>query len=207
VPTQVKPSGQVPLPLVLPQPTFQGTPPNLKGIPNTEPYVDKARPPYYVPAGLKNLALQKPVTSSDLDPITGEISMITDGDKEAMDGSYVEMGPMQQHVTIDLQAECEIYAIVVWHYHKEARIYSDVIVQVAPDRDFISAATVFNNDIDNSAGLGVGTNKGYVEDYQGKLIDAKGTRGRFVRLFSRGSSANDQNHYIEVEVWGKTISG
>jgi len=35
------------------------------------------------------------------------------------------------------------------------------------------------------------------------LIDAKNVKGRFVRLYSNGNTANKLNHYIEVEVWGK----
>ncbi|MFQ6035998.1 MAG: hypothetical protein ACE5NM_09165, partial [Sedimentisphaerales bacterium] len=131
---------------------------------------------------------------------------ITDGDKEAADGSYVELGPFLQHVTIELGAEHEIYAIVIWHYHKQARVYFDVVVQVAGDPDFTAnVKTVFNNDIDNSAGLGVGKDKHYVETNEGKLIDAKGVRGRYVRLYSNGNTTNDLNHYIEVEVYGKPV--
>ena len=63
--------------------------------------------------------------------------------------------------------------------------------------------TVFNNDHDNSAGLGIGSDMHYVETSEGKLIDAKGVRGRYVRLYSGGNSNNDLNHYIEVEVYGK----
>jgi hypothetical protein len=43
----------------------------------------------------------------------------------------------------------------------------------------------------------------YVETSEGKLIDAKGVRARYVRLHSQGNSSNDLNHYIEVEVFGK----
>ena len=50
--------------------------------------------------------------SSDDFPVIGEIEMITDGDKEASDGSFVELGPFQQDVTIDLGEEYKIYAIV-----------------------------------------------------------------------------------------------
>ena len=91
-----------------------------------------------------------------------------------------------------------------WHYHKQARVYFDVIVQLASDPDFITGvATLFNNDDDNSAGLGVGKDIHFVETNEGKLVDAKGTRARYVRLYSNGSNANDLNHYIEVEVFGK----
>jgi len=46
----------------------------------------------------------------------------------------------------------EIYALVVWHYHAEGRVYHDLVVQVADDPDLIeNVKTVFNNDFDNSA--------------------------------------------------------
>ena len=41
-----------------------------------------------------------------------------------------------------------------------------------------------------------------MEDYQGKLIDCKGIQGRYVRLWSRENTADESNHYIEVEVHG-----
>ena len=118
--------------------------------------------------------------------------MITDGDKEAADGSYVELGPFLQHVTIDLQGECEIYGIRAWHYHKLPRVYFDVVVQISNDPDFITdVKTVFNNDMDNSAGMGIGTDMHYVDTSFGEIFDAKGLRGRYVRLYSRGNTAND----------------
>ena len=43
----------------------------------------------------------------------------------------------------------------------------------------------------------------YVETSEGKLVDAKGSRTRYVRLYSRGNSANELNHYVEVEVFGR----
>jgi len=192
-----------PLPLVLPKPMFVGTPTNIT-VPNLMKPLGKARPAFYAPKGCVNLAAGKVISSTDDMPIIGEIEMITDGDKEAADGSYVELGPFQQHITIDLEKECEIYAVLAWHYHKEARVYFDVVVQTADDADFITnVQTVFNNDIDNSAGLGIGKDMHYIETSEGKLIDAKGVKGRYVRLYSNGSNANDLNNYIEVEVWGK----
>jgi hypothetical protein len=199
----VKESAQlVPLPLELPKPMFVGTPQNIK-VEKLEKPLGKARPPFLAPAGVKNVALGKPVSGSDEYPIMGSLDMTTDGDKDAADGSYIEMGPFQQYVTIDLEAEYDIYAILVWHFHKTARVYFDVVVQVSKDPDFIDAVTVFNNDLDNSAGLGTGEDWHYVETSEGKLIDTKGVRGRYVRLYSGGNNANDLNHMIEVEVWGK----
>lgn len=197
------PAGMDPLPIELPKPMFVGTPENLKGIKNLEPARGEPRPPFYAPKGVKNVAAGKPVSGSDEEPIMGELEMITDGDKEAADGSYVELGPFVQYVTIDLEKEYDIYAVLFWHYHKQARVYFDVVVQISNDPDFIDSTTIFNNDYDNSAGLGVGKDLQYVETNEGKLVDAKGTRGRYVRLYSNGNNANDLNHYIEVEVFGK----
>ena len=197
----------VPLDIKLPRPMFVGTPQNIQGVTNLEKPLGRDRPPFYAPAGTKNVALGKPVTSSpDEEPIIGNIEMVTDGDKEATDGSYVELGPFRQSITIDLGAQFNIYAILLWHYHQQARVYFDVVVQVADDPDFITnVRTLFNNDHDNSSGLGIGSDMHYVETAEGKLIDAKGVQACYVRLYSNGSSSNELNHYIEVEVFGAPI--
>jgi hypothetical protein len=193
----------VALDIKLPKPMFVGTLQDTR-VENLEKPLGKSRPPFLAPAGTTNVALGKPVTSSDEEPIIGRLEMITDGDKEAADGSYVELGPSVQRITIDLEAMYEIYAIVVWHYHKQPQVYFDVVVQAADDADFITnVKTLFNNDIDNSAGLGIGRNMHYTETNEGKLIDAKGVKARYVRLYSNGNNSNDLNHYIEVEVYGK----
>ena len=195
-------SDLVPITIKLPKAMFIGTPQNM-GVKRLEKPLGKPRPPFMAPEGTENVALNKPVTSSDDFPVIGEIEMVTDGDKEAMDGSFVELGPFQQHVTIDLGATYEIYAIVMWHFHKQPRVYFDVIVQVTNDRDFISdVTTLFNNDDDNSAGLGMGDDLHYVETAEGKLIDAKGVHARYVRCYSSGNNSNDLNHWIEFEVYG-----
>ena len=203
--TSDKPVEMVPLDNNLPKPVYRGTKQDIR-VPNLEPF-GIPRPKFYVPKGTTNVALGKPVTASDLIPIIGELKMVTDGDKEAVDGSYVQLGPLLQYITVDLQSEFNIYAIWVWHYHLEARVYFDVIVQVADDPDFTkNVITLFNNDIDNSAGLGVGKDMHYIETNQGKLIDAKGVKARYVRLYSRGNSSDDLNNYTEVEVYAKSAN-
>jgi hypothetical protein len=100
----------------------------------------------------------------------------------------------------------KIYAIVVWHYHQQPQVYFDVVVQVADDIDFLNnVRTLFNNDNDNSAGFGAGTDQHYIETNKGELIDATGARARYVRLYSNGNNNNDLNHYIEVEVYGESV--
>jgi outer membrane lipoprotein-sorting protein len=190
------------LAIKLPKPMFVGTPQNVT-VPHLEKPLGKPRPPFYAPVGTKNIAFGKTVSSTDEFPIIGELEWITDGDKEGADGSFVELGPFPQSITIDLETEHNIYAIVFWHYHKEARVFFDVVVQVADDPDFTTnVRTLFNNDIDNFLGLGVGKDMHYTETAEGKLIDAKGVNARYVRLHSNGSTGSDANHYIEVEVYG-----
>lgn len=202
--TAIVPAGMEVLPIVLPRPMFVGTRTPIL-VPNLEKLSGWARPPFYVPKGTVLISKGKPVTGSENEPITGELDMITDGDKEAVDGSFVELGPFKQFATIDLEAEHEIYAVLVWHYHKQACVYFDVIGQISSDKDFIDATTIFNNDLDNTSGLGVGQDPHYVETSEGRLIDAKGLKGRYVRFYSNGNNANDLNHYIEIEVWGKSL--
>jgi hypothetical protein len=132
--------------------------------------------------------------------------MITDGEKEGGDGYFVELGPEKQWIQIDLGASCALHAILVWHFHSRALVYRDVIVQAAEDKDFLrGVTTIFNNDHDNSAGLGIGRDREYIETSEGRLFDPKGIKARHVRLYSNGNTANDLNHYVEVEIYGTPL--
>ena len=194
---------QVVLKTQLPPPLFVGTPAPLN-VPNLEPPTKGKRPDFYVPAGSVNLAKNKKVTASDERPNVGTLDMIVDCDKDGNEGSWVELGPGKQWVQIDLAKRATISAVLIWHFHSQARVYRDVVVQVSDDPTFNSGVnTIFNSDFSNELGLGAGKNQNYIETYQGKLIDAKGATGRYVRLYSNGNTSNKLNHYIEVEVWGK----
>ena len=196
------PAGKEELKLKLPKPMFVGTPTNIRS-PNLEKVTGKSRGPFYVPAGTTLLSLKKKVTSSDSAPVIGELDMITDGEKSGGDGFFVELGPMPQWIQVDLGASRPLYAILLWHFHSQARVYRDVVVQVSDDANFkTGVTTVFNNDHDNSAKLGAGPDKEYIEVAEGKLFDPKGAKGRYVRLYSNGNTTNDLNHYVEVEVFG-----
>ena len=190
------------LKLELPKPMFVGTPTNIR-TPNLERITGKPRGPFYVPTGTVLLSLEKTVTSSDFQPVIGELEFVTDAEKAGEDGYYVELGPNVQYVQIDLGHSCALYAIMIWHYHSQARVYRDVIVQVSDDPDFVSGVTtVFNNDHDNSAGLGIGKHREYIETNDGRLVDPRGVEARYIRLYSRGNTSNEMNHYVEVEVYG-----
>ena len=196
------PAGKEELKLKLPKPMFIGTPTNIKS-PNLEAVTGKPRPAFYVPTGTVLLSAKKKVSASDMEPVIGELDMLTDGEKAGGDGYFIELGPGPQWVQIDLGASHPLYAILTWHYHSQARVYRDVIVQVSDDPAFkTGVTTVFNNDHDNSSKLGAGKDKEYIEVAEGKLFDPKGAKGRYVRLYSNGNTTNDLTHYVEVEVYG-----
>ena len=128
----------VPLKLELPKPMFVGTPVPVR-LPNLETPRVGRRPDFMVPKGVVNLALNKKVTSSDMEPVLGDLSLITDGEKDGDEGNYVELGKGKQWVQIDLEKPAKLYAIVVWHFHSQARAYKAVAVQVSNDPNFVDA--------------------------------------------------------------------
>ncbi len=200
--TEVAALNLVPIDVDLPAPAFRGTP-----VPMEEPNVEKPRggprPPFLAPEGTVNLARGKPVVAGDPMPVAGELDYVTDGNKEASDFGCLELHPGSEWIQVDLGQTAAVYAVLVWHNHAEARVYRDVIVQVSDDPDFLDCQTIFNNDYDNSSGMGIGRDMGYVETSEGKLVDAKGVEGRYVRLYSNGNHVDGKNHYTEVEVFGR----
>ena len=184
---------------------------HMRPVPNMQENDEygKHREAFLVPIGTKNFALGKPVSSTDDAPIIGNIEQVTDGKKDWAERGFVELDCGLQSVTIDLLDTYEIYAIVFWHNTGHAGpgpVYFDVIVQLSNEHNFIKGVkTLFNNDIDNSAGFGIGKDKHYREIRYGKLIDANGAQVRYVRLYSNGNNSNELNHYVEVEVYGKAV--
>jgi hypothetical protein len=193
----------VELKIDLPKPRFEGTPVPVK-LPHLKKPLGHPRPLLKVPAGTSNIALKAKVTSSDMEPVIGEIELINDGDKEATDGSYVELGPFVQWIQFDFGAPKTLYAAILWHYHMQARVYHDVIIQTADDAEFTkNVKTIYNNDHDDSAELGAGKDLAFVEVNEGELIELKGIKIQHLRMYSNGNTANEMNHYTEVEIHGK----
>ena len=191
----------IPLTTKIPPEKIEGTPIEIK-VPNLKPAASKA-PEIQVPAGTVLLSKGKPVTASDDFPIIGDLPYITDGEKEAGEGYFLELANGLQWVQIDLEQEAAIQALWVWHYHSQRRAYHDVVIQISNDPAFATGVTtVFNNDFDNSASLGTGSDSPYIETQYGLLVPVAGVKGRYIRLYSQGNTSNDMNHYIEVEVFG-----
>lgn len=203
-PASASSGGKVTIKPDMPKPLFAGTPlpdnnppPNLEDPAKNKPILERE-----VPEGVGLISKGKPVTCSDSAPL-GELTWITDGDKNGDDGYFVDILPGKHWVQIDLGESKEIHLIWVWHYHKVAAIYKDVVVQISDDPEFKTSTTVFNNDFDNSAGFGVGADKSWIETNHGRSMPVNGVKGRYVRLWSNGRNVDDTNHYIEVEVYGK----
>jgi hypothetical protein len=196
--------GMTALVLQLPKFAYEGTPkgkePEIKLEPENTPQITVG-----VPAGCVNLALNKKVTASS-DPINDrELSIITDGSKEnrLAEVLYAEFGAGTQWVQIDLEKSSEIYGIAIWHMHTDPRIAYGMIVQVSDDPEFKKdVTTLYNNDQLNICELGVGKELGYKESRNGRLIDAKGTKARYVRVYGRGTNVDDQTQFTEIEAWG-----
>lgn len=187
----------------------RATPGNPKGLKPPHLRKEVRRPPFMVPAGVKNLAFHKAVTSSVDEPVIGDVDQVNDGIKKSGEFDYVELGPGHQWVQVDLGSARAVHAIVIWHFYKNATIYNDVMVQVADDAAFAkNVKMLFNNDHDNSAGMGRGKDTAFRTRWWGEIVDARGanmegTSARFVRVYTANGMEGEAIRFVELEVYGK----
>ncbi|GEM_PF-983066 len=151
-----------------------------------------------------NQAAEKASTASSA---FKNLSLVTDGaaaaDKYADSGSSTGL----QWVQVDMGAAFDVNTIKLWHYFGDARKYRDVIVQLSNDPTFQTGVkTVYNNDADNSAGLGAGTDQEYAETSSGKTIAFNTVNARYARFYSSGSSVNSYSHYSEVQIFNARLA-
>lgn len=198
---------QVEIKLDFPKPMFIGRPQlNLPNLEIADPAKDIKS--FLAPKGTVNVAQGKKVISSDPAPIIGALALITDGDADGADGSFVELMPGKQWIQIDLAASHTLQKIALWHYHKQAVAYLDVVVQVSDDPQFkTGVTTLWNADHDDSSGMGKGSDPAYLETHHGRVIEGKATQARYVRLWSNGNTSNDMNHYCEVQIFAVPAAG
>ena len=197
--------GTVPLEPALPKPTFEGTPIDVRS-PNREAYRGDGvpPPPLLVPEGTRLLSRGCAVTSNDKGPRKSELALATDGDKQFSPSAYLELAPGPHWIQLDLGTNAVIDAVCFWRERPEQCVYRDTVVQVSDDSAFeTNVTTLFNNDYDNSAGLGKGADKEYYEDHFGRRVAGLGVRARFIRITSNGNTSNPYNHFTEVEVYGQ----
>ena len=193
--------------------TAAGIPMDIRSA-NLEPSRNgRPRPPVMVPPdATNNLALGCRVTASakptlldqakHLTPLGG-LACITDGYKDH-DDEHVNLPSGKQWVQLDLGKTQEVWAVQIWHWYDYGCAYRDVVVQLSNDPGFTrGVVTVFNNDHDNSAGLGAGKEKEYIEDNKGRCFPVEGVRARYIRFYSDGSTESPASRYTEIEVYGR----
>ena len=190
----------------LPAPHSSGTPKEVKSD-NLEPDPGpgKLRPAIMVPAGYdRKLTTEDTKVTTSEEAVTGDNEYVVDGDKTPDATAMLQLPGGLQWVQLDLGAEHELTAVCVWHDQGDERVYKDVIIRASNDEKFVEGVvTLFNNDHDNSSKLGKGKDKEYRERNDGRPIDVKLTKARYVRCYSAGSSSEPVNNYIEIEVFGK----
>ncbi len=187
-----------------------------------DPYVDKVDlPPNFitnrvrqvvmVPEDAGNLAEGKPVTSSigDALPFMGVPELLTDGSRQSGDHDFFAPEFGAQWVQIDLEETHQIYAVAVWHFYKQPRVYTDVVIQVADDPDFSrNVRTLYNSDADNSLGFGTGEDPVFqsspwpVLADTGKACGGMSTPARYVRAWTGDDCSFDSPRFVEIAVYG-----
>ena len=129
-------------------------------------------------------------------------SLATDGNMR--NGAW-NIGPKatSRYRQVDIGGPWPIDSLRVWHELSDSRRirYKDVVFRISTTADFSSdVTTVFNNDLDNSLGLGAGTDGEYDETESGKIVHFPQTRARYIRLHTFGNNHDDQNRLLEVMV-------
>lgn len=203
-PLKIEPSPILPFPYDGPSPR------------NMEPSLFRDETPPLVPKGTALISKDKPVTSSCKNVFRGNLAQITDGVRFTKDMSKttVFLDGGNQWVQIDLLQTYSLYAIKAWRLYEYPTIFFDVIVMISNDPEFNKEKTIiFNNDDNNSAGLGTGSDKNYIDKCYGKLFKASGQKARYVRFYSNTvdyefgrdetDPLNNKNSFNEIEVYGK----
>ena len=166
-----------------------------------------------VPRGTVNLAKGKTVTTSvdaSRDLIIGTLAGLTDGNKGRQAGDFTELHSEDSlYIQVDLGEPSVLHGVWLWRKWgqlRDAVVFLDTVVQIADDSEFKdNVRTIFNSDIDNSVGLGLGDDRPYYETRFGRLFPCDGIIGRYVRVHSSGPNPEQVGHsFVEIEVHGYT---
>jgi hypothetical protein len=91
----------------------------------------------------------------------------------------------------------------MWRYADGARKYTNTTILVSEEENFDTYEVIYNSDTNNVHGLDLeATDEDYIEDSSGKTFPINNVNARYVRMYMYGNTAGNQNHVIEVEVYG-----
>ncbi len=143
------------------------------------------------------------------------LSILTDGVRTDTEYALISTGSVAKYVQLNLGESHSITKLNILNdYNPSApRIGKDIIVQLSNDPTFATGVTtVYNNDGDNSVGLGAGGDSEYTEPINGSgLTIALGSpvNAQYVRYWANGhtrtqtSAYNTVNTPVEVEVYAQ----
>ena len=99
----------------------------------------------------------------------GQDERLFDGVIDSASPNHINVGDHRRFIVIDLGDTYMVDGLNVWRYYRDVRQYRDVVYQLSTVSNFSSdVTTVFNNDADNSAGQGAGSDPEYRELPEGQ---------------------------------------
>lgn len=140
-------------------------------------------------------------TSSTSSAVAGELAKITNGDNN----SWCDLGGSGPHeVTVDLGVVKTLRQIKVWGLFHNTRMYSDRIVRISENGS--DWYTIFNNDSDNSAGVGIGTHSEYIETQDGKVFTIPDINAQYIQVWSGDDNLGGNATLVEIEAFESIVS-
>ncbi|WP_420871967.1 discoidin domain-containing protein [Cohnella rhizosphaerae] len=141
-----------------------------------------------------NVALGKTVSTNGAVSGGGSVSVVTDGARGSSGYALISVADGPKWVQADLGQTYAISRINVLNdwggTSGVARTGRDHVVQLSNDPTFATGVTtVFNNDTDNSAGLGAGSDAAYQEPTDGtgkNIVLTTPVNARYVRSWANG---------------------
>lgn len=162
----------------------------------------------------KNVSIHGPTSGADR-----PASWLTDGITDS--GKYVEISKdTEQNSTdpsyaqIDLGASYDIAKVEFWNYWDDGRTLIGLVILASEKGTFAEddCTVIFNSDMENFFGFGVGTDASYKSVSAGLSVE-KAARGRYVRVMNNGHDGGTPGqkkhggHYTEIKVYGTEHTG
>ena len=194
----------VPLKLDLPAPHFRGHSQGCAQARERRAHLGQAASAPHGSGGVRNRAPAGKISCSDTNATAGMLAKITDGNKEAVDTSIVSLRKGVQYVQFAPPGAGR-FAVGIGR----VRYAEDLSLRGGPGGRRRGVHRQRPHALQQrhpreQGGPGAGTDREYFETNEGKLIDAKGAKGRYAPGRIRaGSSDSALNEYTEVEIYGR----